>query len=54
MQYVDGFVLPVPKKNLKLYRTIAQKAGKIWRETDYFAPPFDPPSWRSPYVETEP
>lgn len=32
MSYVDGFVLPVPKKNLKLYRTIAQKAGKIWRE----------------------
>ena len=32
MQYVDGFVLPVPKKNLKLYRSIAQKAGKIWRE----------------------
>ncbi|HEU4477717.1 MAG TPA: DUF1428 domain-containing protein [Pyrinomonadaceae bacterium] len=32
MQYVDGFVLPVPKKNLKVYRTIAQKAGKIWRE----------------------
>lgn len=32
MRYVDGFVLPVPKKNLKLYRQIAQKAGKIWRE----------------------
>ena len=32
MQYVDGFVLPVPTKHLKLYRTIAQKAGKIWRE----------------------
>ena len=32
MQYVDGFVLPVPNKQLKLYRTIAQKAGKIWRE----------------------
>ncbi len=32
MSYVDGFVLPVPKKNLKLYRGIAQKAGKIWRE----------------------
>ena len=32
MQYVDGFVLPVPKKHLKLYRGIAQKAGKIWRE----------------------
>lgn len=32
MRYVDGFVLPVPKKNLKAYRRIAQKAGKIWRE----------------------
>ena len=32
MKYVDGFVLPVPKKNLELYRRIAQKAGKIWRE----------------------
>ncbi|MDQ3473690.1 MAG: DUF1428 domain-containing protein [Acidobacteriota bacterium] len=32
MQYVDGFVLPVPRKHLKLYRSIAQKAGKIWRE----------------------
>ena len=32
MHYVDGYVLPVPKKNLKIYRTIAQKAGKIWRE----------------------
>jgi len=32
MPYVDGFVLPVPKKNLQAYRRIAQKAGKIWRE----------------------
>ena len=32
MRYVDGFVLPVPKKNLPLYRSIAQKAGKIWQE----------------------
>jgi len=31
-RYVDGFVLPVPKKNLALYRRIARKAGKIWRE----------------------
>ena len=30
--YVDGFVLPVPKKNLNAYRRIAQKAAKIWRE----------------------
>jgi uncharacterized protein YbaA (DUF1428 family) len=32
MNYVDGFVLPVPKKNIQEYRRIAQKAGKVWRE----------------------
>jgi uncharacterized protein YbaA (DUF1428 family) len=32
MNYVDGYVLPVPKKNLTAYRRLAQKAGKIWRE----------------------
>ena len=32
MKYVDGYVLPVPKKNLPIYRRMAQKAGKIWRE----------------------
>lgn len=30
--YIDGFVLPVPQENLKFYRAMAQKAGKIWRE----------------------
>ncbi|HEY2960988.1 MAG TPA: DUF1428 domain-containing protein [Pyrinomonadaceae bacterium] len=32
MSYVDGFVVPVPEENLKLYRSISQKAGKIWKE----------------------
>jgi uncharacterized protein YbaA (DUF1428 family) len=32
MSYVDGFVVPVPRKKLKAYRNIAAKAGKIWRE----------------------
>jgi uncharacterized protein YbaA (DUF1428 family) len=32
MRYVDGYLLPLPKKNLEVYRRIAQKAGKIWRE----------------------
>ena len=32
MRYVDGYVLPVPKKNLEAYARIAKKAGKIWRE----------------------
>jgi uncharacterized protein YbaA (DUF1428 family) len=31
-KYVDGFVLPVPKKNLNAYRRLAQKASKLWRE----------------------
>ncbi|HEY8224611.1 MAG TPA: DUF1428 domain-containing protein [Pyrinomonadaceae bacterium] len=30
--YVDGFLLPVPEKNLKAYRTMSQKAGKVWRD----------------------
>jgi uncharacterized protein YbaA (DUF1428 family) len=32
MRYVDGFVLPVPKRKLQAYRRMAWKAGKVWRE----------------------
>ena len=32
MAYVDGFIVPVPKKNVEAYRRLARKAGKIWRE----------------------
>jgi len=32
MAYVDGFVVPVPKRKLQAYRRMAQKAGKVWRE----------------------
>jgi uncharacterized protein YbaA (DUF1428 family) len=32
MSYVDGFVLPVPKKNIAAYKKLARKAGKIWME----------------------
>jgi uncharacterized protein YbaA (DUF1428 family) len=32
MHYVDGFVLPLPKKNLAAYKRMAQKAGKVWKE----------------------
>src|SRR5512134_4149036 len=32
MPYVDGFVVPVPKKNVQAYKRMAQKASKIWRE----------------------
>jgi uncharacterized protein YbaA (DUF1428 family) len=31
MRYVDGFVVPVPKKNLQAYRRMAKTAGKVWR-----------------------
>jgi uncharacterized protein YbaA (DUF1428 family) len=30
--YVDGFVIPLPKKNVGDYRRMAQKAGKVWRD----------------------
>ena len=32
MSYVDGFVVPVPKKKLPAYKRMAKKAGKVWRE----------------------
>ncbi|HSD36413.1 MAG TPA: DUF1428 domain-containing protein [Rhodocyclaceae bacterium] len=32
MSYVDGFVLPLPKKNLAAYRRMAKKAGEVWME----------------------
>ncbi|HEY4140109.1 MAG TPA: DUF1428 domain-containing protein [Pseudolabrys sp.] len=32
MTYVDGFVVPVPKKKLGEYRAMAKKAGKVWME----------------------
>lgn len=32
MTYVDGFVVPVPKKNVDAYRKIAQTCGAVWRE----------------------
>ena len=31
-RYVDGFVLPLPKKNLDAYRKLARRAGKVWRD----------------------
>jgi uncharacterized protein YbaA (DUF1428 family) len=32
MPYVDGFVVPVPKKKVAAYRGMAKKAGKVWRD----------------------
>jgi uncharacterized protein YbaA (DUF1428 family) len=32
MPYVDGFIVPVPKKNVEAYRRMARKAGKVWRD----------------------
>jgi uncharacterized protein YbaA (DUF1428 family) len=32
MTYVDGFIVPVPKKKLAAYRSMAKKSGKIWLE----------------------
>lgn len=32
MKYVDGYVLPVPKKNLKAYQKMAKTGGKVWKD----------------------
>ena len=31
-RYVDGYVLPIPKKNLRAYARIAKLASKVWRD----------------------
>lgn len=33
MQYVDGFVLPVPKKNIKAYTALAKTAARSGSNT---------------------
>lgn len=30
--YVDGFVIAIPKKNLDQYKKMAKLAAKVWRE----------------------
>jgi uncharacterized protein YbaA (DUF1428 family) len=32
MAYVDGFIVPVPKRKLAAYRALARRAAKVWRE----------------------
>lgn len=32
MAYVDGFVVPVPRKNLVAYKKLSKLCGKVWRE----------------------
>jgi len=32
MVYVDGYVLPVARKNMRVYKQMAQKAGRVWRK----------------------
>jgi len=31
-KYVDGYILPLPKKNIEAYRAQAALAGKVWKE----------------------
>ena len=32
MTYVDGFVLPMPRKSVAAYRKIARKASRVWMD----------------------
>jgi len=31
-RYVDGFVLPMPKKNIASYREMARLGARVWRD----------------------
>ena len=40
-----------------VYKTVfvfELRDGRIWRETAYWSEPFDPPKWRSQWVEVSP
>jgi len=30
--YIDGFVLPVPRNHLNEYKSVAEKVAEIWKE----------------------
>lgn len=51
--YVDGFVVPVPKKNVAAYRKLARLGAKVWKEhgaLEYFeciADDVKPGKWTS-------
>jgi uncharacterized protein YbaA (DUF1428 family) len=32
MAYVDAVVVPVPRRKLAAYRSMAKRSGKVWRE----------------------
>ena len=35
--YIDGFVLPVPRIHLNEYKSVAEKVGEIWKENGALA-----------------
>jgi uncharacterized protein YbaA (DUF1428 family) len=32
MAYVDGFLLPIPRRNIERYKTLARLAARVWRQ----------------------
>lgn len=53
MNYVDGFVLPIPRKNISKYMKMAKLASKVWKDhgaIDYYeciADDVKPGKWTS-------
>ncbi|MFD0398508.1 nuclear transport factor 2 family protein [Kitasatospora sp. NPDC127121] len=49
--WVTEFVLTYDGKPTQTVSIMEFSAGRVVRETQYFADPFDPPAWRSQWVE---
>ena len=32
MPYVDGFLLSIPRANIRAYQQVSRRAGRVWRE----------------------
>ncbi len=50
--YTQEGTVQYPNGEMWHYVAILEiRDGKIWRETNYFAAPFEAPEWRTPWVE---
>ena len=49
--FFEGLVTYPDGSVFNIVGLIELGAGRVVRETWYFAAPFDPPAWRAPYVE---
>ena len=49
--WVTEYIISYDGKPVNTVSIMEFRDGKVWRETQYFADPFDAPDWRKKYTE---